>query len=663
MIRPELEQLRLGLFAVALSIVITAILFAMRLGLPNPPLAILLGPAIVAVTVLPALLWGGSIWAGPLAVIGLLVACGLAALGTVGFALLWLAALTSGVIALRRLRDDAFLSPRRVIAWLLLLLAAALLSTLLIAGSKYTNFIADQLLLYGRTDGDVMFHGAIINAYRYFHFPSTGIDGLHLLRYHTGVDVLAAAIAGGAGVDALLGLVILHVSVLFPLAVFAVGWGGLLFGQALLPVGLRALGAASAAVIAALLIQCGSWNELSLQGEPMLFSGTLFVLMAPPIILELLARRADARIALGAAILAVPLLSLAKVSTGAIWCALIGWLVLRLIGPKRPTFWIAAVAMTALFVGSVLLANDPGHSGAVLFGTPYFVEIGFKAGIYLLPLALHATLLVVIGAFLLLKDVIPEPARRMLIEAFLVTALAANVPGLVLDIPGGDAFFFYSALNWLMAPVLAMVIASLPALIPQLQPSRRRFAWPLAGLALLALLVDAGLRADTRFYTAVSGAALVRTGDTTYYADDKRKVWRTDTARALSEHGLIGLFALQPPSPSGASLASALTTAKSADAAAYIPPESDYWNFVPDCDGRSLWPMAVAGVPLIDGTVPVQAECPQEFALLGYGTPPERRSRLDEAALCQRADAAGLPVVMQIESLDDRSKDQVAACR
>src|SRR5690349_4122073 len=118
-IRPELEQLRLGLFAVALSILITAVLFVMRLGLPTPPLAILLGPAIVAVAVMPALLWGGSIWAGPLAVIGLLVGCGLAALGTVGFALLWLIALAGIVIAIRRLNRDAFLSLRRIAAWLL----------------------------------------------------------------------------------------------------------------------------------------------------------------------------------------------------------------------------------------------------------------------------------------------------------------------------------------------------------------------------------------------------------------------------------------------------------------------------------------------------------------------------------------------------------------
>jgi hypothetical protein len=631
----------------------------MRLGLPNPPLAILLGPAIVAVAVLPALLWGGSIWAGPLAVAGLLVGCALAAAGTIGFALLWFATLASIAVAVRRLNQDAFLSLGWIAAWSLLLLAAALLATLLIAGSKYTNFIADQLLLYGRTDGDVMFHGAIINAYRYFHFPSTGIDGLNLLRYHTAVDVLAALIAGGAGIDALLALVILHATVLYPLAVFAVGRGGLLFGQALLPVGLRALAAATAAVIVSLLVQCGSWPELSLQGDPMLLSGTLFALLAPPVVLDLLAHRASARIALGVAILAVPLLNLSKVSTGAIWCALIGWLVLRLIGPKRLEFWITAVAMITLFAASFLLANEHGQSGAMPFGTPFYIE----AGSFVLPVAVHATLLIVIGAFVMLRDALPAPARRMLIEAFLVTAAAANLPGLVLEIPGGDAFFFFSALNWLMAPALAMVVAGLPALIPQFRPECRRFAWPVLAVALLVLLVDAGLRAETRFNTAVSGAALVRTGDSTYYTDDKRKIWRADTARVLTEHGLTGLFALNPPSPSGSSLAAALVTAKSADAAVYIPPESDYWTFVKDCDGRSLWPMAVAGVPLIDGTVPNQAECRQEFALLGYGAAPEVRTKLDEAELCRRAEAAGFPVVMEIDSLEDRSKDRVAACR
>jgi hypothetical protein len=61
--------------------------------------------------------------------------------------------------------------------------------------------------------------------------------------------------------------------------------------------------------------------------------------------------------------------------------------------------------------------------------------------------------------------------------------------------------------------------------------------------------------------------------------------------------------------------------------------------------------------------VPVQADCPQEFAAIGYGPPPAVRAKLDDTELCRRADAAGFPVVMEIGSLEDRSKDRVAACR
>jgi hypothetical protein len=663
-IRPELEQLRLGLFAVALSLLLAAILFLMRPGLPNPPLAILLGPAIVALAVLPALLWGSAIWAGPLAVIGLIVACLLAAGGIVGFALLWIGTVASVVVAIRRLREEAFLSPRRAAAWAALLIGAALLAALLTLGSKYVNFLADQLLLYGRADNDVMFHGAIINAFRYFHFPSTGIDGLNLLRYHTGVDALAALVSFGGNVTAVFGLMILKIEVLLPLALFALAWGGLLFAQALLPVAPRALAAAVAAAILLLLAQCGSMTQLIVLNDPMLLSGILLALLAPPIVMDLLARREAARPALIAATLAIPALTLAKVSTGAIWCALIGWLVLRLVGPKRPVFWITALAMTAVFAGSFWMANTPGQTGAVLFGTPFYVEYGFGRGNFLLPLAMHATLLIVIGAFLLLRDAVPAQPRRMLIEAYAMTAIAANLPALLLYIPGGDAVFFLSALNWMVAPWVVMVAASLPVLIPEMTPKFRRFAWPVAGLVLVGLAVDAGIRVDDKLQVATAATALIRTGDTSYYADDKRRAWRADTRRALAEHGLIELYTMKPASPSGASLLSALETAKSADAAVYFPPDSDYWQrFAVNCDAKSLWPMAAVGVPLIDGYVPVQAECPQEFAPIGYGPPPAVRARLDDAALCRRAEEAGLPVVMEIESLEDRSKDRVAACR
>jgi hypothetical protein len=414
-------------------------------------------------------------------------------------------------------------------------------------------------------------------------------------------------------------------------------------------------------------VQAGFFGNLILLNDPLVLSGVLMTLFAPAIIADLIERGAAARLALLAGAIAVPLLCLAKISTGAVWCALVGYMVLRLVGPRRIGFWVTGVVMTVLFAGCYWLSNDPGQSGAKLFGTPFFVEYGFKQGNYLLPVTVHAYLIVVMVALVRLRNAMPAMPRRWIIEALLAATAAANVPPLILEIEGGDAGFFLHAANWLLAPFLAMLIAALPHWIRNAQPRAKRIAQGMLAVVLLAIVIDGGIRSGDRVNLAISGAALVHTGDLTYYADDKRRVWRADAKRALQEHGLVGLFRLPPPTPSGAGLAAALTAARQAQGdlrtAAYIPPQSDYWNFVPDCDGRSLWPMAASGVPLIDGTVPVQSACRQEFALIGYGTPPETRTLLAEPELCRRALEAGLPVVLQVESLGDRSKDHLTVCR
>src|SRR3954469_20732291 len=107
---------------------------------------------------------------------------------------------------------------------------------------------------------------------------------------------------------------------------------------------------------------------------------------------------------------------------------------------------------------------------------------------------------------------------------------------------------------------------------------------------------------------------------------------------------------MQPPVPTGAELASFLAGQRetaTAPVSLYIPPAAAYWNWIKDCDGRSLWPMAASGVPLIDGYVPDQTACEQSFALIGYGAPPAIRTQLNPTDICQRAHAAELPMVLE----------------
>jgi hypothetical protein len=65
---------------------------------------------------------------------------------------------------------------------------------------------------------------------------------------------------------------------------------------------------------------------------------------------------------------------------------------------------------------------------------------------------------------------------------------------------------------------------------------------------------------------------------------------------------------------------------------------------------------------VIDGYLPVQSACPQQFSLRGYGPAPETRADLSDQALCDRARKEGFPIVLRIESLGDRSRDRKIVC-
>jgi hypothetical protein len=149
--------------------------------------------------------------------------------------------------------------------------------------------------------------------------------------------------------------------------------------------------------------------------------------------------------------------------------------------------------------------------------------------------------------------------------------------------------------------------------------------------------------------------ALVRTGDPTHYDSMKRKELRADASRAVTELGWGGLFLAPPPEAPAANLVKAMHMFRAAvgnGASLYVPPEADaFWNLTADCDGKSLLPMAVAGIPMLNGYFPEQAECRQEFALSGYASVPDQVSKLDSAGICKRSRENGGAMVMTAPSL------------
>jgi hypothetical protein len=662
--------LQLAVLAIALGAAQTACMALFRTGLPTPPLAYVAGLAILACATLGPSVWALNsparvLWVGPCAMAVLLLGFALIAFGSIP--VLLAAALGLVLLATALVKGGLRAAPGRALLWLLLFVAILIVCTIQIAGIKYVNYVADQLMYAGRTDGDMLMHAAMINAIRYYHFPSTGIDGLRFSRYHFGIDVLAALTSRGLGFNALLSMIVIKIPLLLPLMTFAGGWGGLVIGRSLLTgARLAALPLACGVGAIVFLLQLTPVGNLVTYSDPLLLSGVLMLLIAPTVLRILSDSDAQANTVRGAwalAILGIFLLGLAKISLGFVWAGLIAYWALRRYG-LASGFWAVSIPAGLVLVPTYLLTSDQGAAGVVLFGTPFFVEIGFSQGRYFEPLRMHFQALAAIVWLALLARDRNAPLRRLLVESLVVAMLIGNLPGLLMEIPGGDAYYFIVAVAWFSIPILVALLAALPDRVAFMASGRRRLAWSAAALATLACVVIGALGLPLRFQIFMAYNTLLHTGDRDYYDVDKARGWKEDGKRAWKQYGL-GVFKLPGVPQAGQSLADALAALKTEagnSGAAYLAVQSDYWPLVSDCDGKLTYPMSVAGVPVIDGYLPVQSECPQQFSLRGYGAPPETRSDIDDAAICARARQEGFTTVLRIESLGDRSRDRKLSC-
>jgi hypothetical protein len=217
-------------------------------------------------------------------------------------------------------------------------------------------------------------------------------------------------------------------------------------------------------------------------------------------------------------------------------------------------------------------------------------------------------------------------------------------------IQSGNAVYFLISQAWIAIPVLAALLPGALAILAAWLGRVHRLA-SVAAVILTVIAVGYASYSELRTRGALflAANALLRSGDLSYYADDKRRVWRSDAKRALDEFGLWHLLTAPAPVPPGAGLAQALTDLRATagdKTALYVPASnSEYWNLVIDCDGKSLFPVAESGLALIQGYVPKQADCPQEIALRGFGIPMDIRPQETPQSICNRAREKGFDKV------------------
>jgi hypothetical protein len=639
-------------------------LFA-RSGLGLPAALLVSCIAIVALATLGPALWAlrapeRQRWVGPLTAVLLIAACGLIGLlgqiGTILVSALALGCIAYGgwLVVARSLR----LGPTGLLLGCVIAVVGVLLFSADLGGTKYVNFLLDQLILHGRADGDDYLNAALTKSLSIFAFPATGIDGISVAHYHVGFYALAATLTGISGGDAALALIALQMVVLVPVLGFALAHGTRIIGTRLLPdLQPRALLLAALAFVLVPLAQLSGLGNLVAHSTSMLLGGILLTLVAPAFLALAPTSAGEATSRpwwLAAA--AIPFLAIAKISAGYVWTAMVGYLALRKLGLRRPGFWLLGVATAILFFGSLALFAPLGGGGGQLFGTPYYVERGFAEGNYLLPLQMQWQSLAALAALFLLRHRAELAFRKLLVEALIVAIVAANLPGLLMQIPGGDAAYFLVVAEWLALPVLLLALAVMPGVLSAAARKTRIAGWAVAAAAAAGLLVGLVENLPLHAYTFVSAEALVHTGDRTYFSDHRKRTLKADAKRALEQQGLLGLMRMPIAAPLGLNLAEQLRSVSGATqtgAIAFAPTDSGLWTLVGECDGKSLWPMAVAGISLLGGQTVDKAACPDDPPLLGASLPDVALSAApSDDELCALAKQRRFKSILVIHGVD-----------
>ena len=168
---------RIAVFVLGLDVLLASIMGLLRNGMPGLWQLVAVFAAVSTFAIMAPFHAGRFfptprlhlLLFGPLIFAAGLIALGVAHLGPVGA---WIVGALAVVSALPIIRQSIRgTSAGRAALWLGLLILSAVLFGIDFAGTKYTGFFADQLALFGRTDGDQFYHGAVVASFVNFGIP------------------------------------------------------------------------------------------------------------------------------------------------------------------------------------------------------------------------------------------------------------------------------------------------------------------------------------------------------------------------------------------------------------------------------------------------------------------------------------------------------------
>lgn len=413
-------------------------------------------------------------------------------------------------------------------------IAGTLVFSALIAGQVWAAGYLSPLFLekvaLGAAHRDTLFHSSISSMIRTYGIPSTGLNGLPILHYHLGSHWLIAWLSALVRVSPLDFYQLGYPVILVPLFLqsllgFVSSVSERMFGRPIrfgsksgIAVWL-VLGLAFASVLPrAASFKAGLWGIVV--SESYLVGMTLFFLTAWLLVGRFAGRR-DSR--LGTAdkallILALPvllaLIGFAKISILILSAVLLSYMWLR-YGLFRDRFLLMAAGICAVVAVATYAMVSPsgGTGGGGISFLPFIREnvTGNSSGAAAVLLAVWF----LIGHFfwswlyavLRLRQLDVTSVARLReiwrdrlatdVEAVALICVIGALPGMLVAIPGGSAYYFSGIQQWLSVGLLMGMIPSL-APFEGGSPSRTggtvpssRIAWIVASLMCFAVLASA----------------------------------------------------------------------------------------------------------------------------------------------------------------------------
>ena len=509
----------------------------------------------------------------------------------------------------------------------------------LLTNSKaYATVITPEQMLTGVQHMDTMFHASIANMLVKHSALSTGLDGLVPLKYHVLSHIWLACLGLWLGVSTLESYYIGMQIVCIPMLLFCLSMATCL----LRPAGERLANGALATLCSLLLLfvtELWGWTHW-LVSESYCLALIVFVL-ALPLLADTAEPLSRGRLALRILVLGIAgvVAALAKVSVGFIFVGAAGFLLWRQIGLT----WI-----------NLLKLAIPALIGVYVVATVVFASIYNDIARVLVPFSFigeyPASALSNVAANLVLLCAAIQVWRsgtlrnKRCAEAFAIIAVASALPALMLDIPGGSAFYFINVGTW---AGIVFVSAYGGRYFAEQQPNFLKAELVLAAILLVALatgekrnsaakFANEFAEVQTRIHVLTGQGAEPASGDWWRLVEllgpghPARKAMARDVERTAGAQSVQTLLAMG--------------LAQDNRAAVFVAPDNlAFWTLYEDCRSIPFFVPAVLGAPMIRGINPPALKCPKEphYGYPAYAADAVSQPTTD-SELCSRAASSGL---------------------